>query len=289
MFDWEDLRHFLAVAQTGTLSGAARMLKVDHATVSRRLAALERSLQTQLVERLPRACRLTATGQHVFELAARMEADAFAVERAVRAEQSPLVGKVTLSAPPVLVSNFLVAQLLEFHRRHPGLQLSVSGQAQSVSLSRREADVAIRLVRPQEPSNVTRKLGTMAFGLYASREYEHLQRPAAWQFIAYDEQMNDMPQQQWLRRIAGERPIVCAISDITGHYAAARAGVGVAGLPCFLGDADQGLQRLAFDGEGFSREIWLVVHHDLKRSPPIRAVMDFLIEVIGSTRALQQA
>lgn len=84
------------------------------------------------------------------------------------------------------------------------------------------------------------------------------------------------------------RPVVCEISDITGHYAAARAGVGVAGLPCFLGDADDGLQRLAFDGEGFSREIWLVVHRDLKRSPPIRAVMDFLIEVIGSTRALQQ-
>jgi DNA-binding transcriptional LysR family regulator len=288
MFDWEDLRHFLAVAQAGTLSGAARVLKVDHATVSRRLAALESSLQTQLVDRLPRACRLTATGQHIFNLASQMEADAFAIERAIRAEQSPLVGKVTLSAPPVLVSNFLVKQLLVFHQRHPGLLLSVSGQAQSVSLSRREADLAIRLVRPKEPSSVVRKLGTMAFALYGSRDYEHLQRPSAWEFIAYDEQLNNMPQQQWLRRIAGERPIVCEVSDITGHCAAARAGVGVAGLPCFLGDADEGLQRLGFDGEGFSREIWLVVHRDLKRSPPIRAVMDFLIEVIGSTRALQQ-
>ena len=288
MFDWEDLRHFLAVAQTGTLSGAARVLKVDHATVSRRLAALESSLQTQLVDRLPRACRLTATGQHIFKLASQMEANAFAIERAIRAEQSPLVGKVMLSAPPVLVSNFLVKQLRAFHQRHPGLLLSVSGQAQSVSLSRREADLAIRLVRPKEPSSVVRKLGSMAFGLYCSRDYEHLQRPSAWEFIAYDEQWNDMPQQQWLRRIAGERPIVCEISDISGHYTAARAGVGVAGLPCFLGDADEGLQRLAFDGEGFSREIWLVVHRDLKRSPPIRAVMDFLIEVIGSARALQQ-
>lgn len=289
MFDWEDLRHFLAVAQTGTLSGAARVLKVDHATVSRRLAALENRLQTQLVDRLPRACRLTATGQHIFKLAARMEANAFDIERAIRAEQSPLEGKVTLSAPPVLVSHFLVKQLRAFHQRHPGLQLSVLGQAQSVSLSRREADLAIRLVRPEEPSSVARKLGTMSFALYASRDYEHLRRPSAWAFITYDEQFNNMPQQQWLRRIAGERTIVCEISDITGHYAAARAGVGVAGLPCFIGDADEGLQRLAVDGEGFSREIWLVVHHDLKRSPPIRAAMDFLIEVLESTRALQQA
>lgn len=289
MFDWEDLRHFLAVAQTGTLSGAARVLKVDHATVSRRLAALESSLQTRLVDRLPRACRLTATGQHIFKLAAQMEADAFAIDRAIRAEQSPLVGTVTLSVPPVLVSNFLVKQLRTFHQRHPGLKLSLSGQAQSVSLSRREADLAIRLVRPKEPNSVVRKLGTMVFGLYGSRDYEHLLRPSAWEFIAYDESLNDIPQQQWLHRIAGERRIVSEINDITGHYAAARAGVGIAGLPCFLGDADEELQRLAFDGEGFAREIWLVVHRDLQHSPPIRVVMDFLIEVMGNNRALQQS
>lgn len=288
MFDWEDLRHFLAVAQVGTLSGAARMLKVDHATVSRRLAALENSLQTQLVDRLPRACRLTATGQHIFKLASQMEADAYAIDRAIRAEQFPLVGKVTLSAPPVLVSNYLVGKLPALRQRHPGLQLSVSGQAQNVSLSRGEADLAIRLVRPQEPNNVVRKLGIMNFGLYASREYEHLQRSSAWEFIAYDDSFDHMPQQQWLRRVASGRPIVCAVSDMTGHAAAARAGLGVAGLPCFLGDADQALQRVAFDGEGFSREIWLVVHRDLKSSRPIRAVMDFLIEAIGGTPELQQ-
>ncbi|MGV8892553.1 MAG: LysR family transcriptional regulator [Burkholderiaceae bacterium] len=287
MFNWEDLRHFLAVARTGTLSGAARDLKVDHATVSRRLVALEDDLQVRLVERMPRACRLTAIGQTISELAQSIEENAFAIDRAIRANQSPLSGKVTLSAPPVLVASFLAKYLADFRQRHPGVQLSVSGQAQQVSLSRREADLAIRLVRPKESTNVVRRLGTMPFALYASGEYINLERPSAWEFIAYDAQFDDMPQQQWLRRIAGERPIACEISDINGHHAAARAKAGVAGLPCFLGDADPSLQRLTYDGNPFARDIWLVVHRDLKRSAPIRAVMDFLIETVESDPAFR--
>ncbi|NDP40963.1 MAG: LysR family transcriptional regulator [Rhodoferax sp.] len=287
MFNWEDLRHFLAVARTGTLSGAARDLKVDHATVSRRLVALEDDLQVRLVERMPRACRLTAIGQTISELAQSIEENAFAIDRAIRANQSPLSGKVTLSAPPVLVASFLAKYLADFRQRHPGIQLSVSGQAQQVSLSRREADLAIRLVRPKESTNVVRRLGTMPFALYASGDYANLERPSAWEFIAYDAQFDDMPQQQWLRRIAGERPIACEISDINGHHAAARAKAGVAGLPCFLGDADPSLQRLTYDGDPFARDIWLVVHRDLKRASPIRAVMDFLIETVESDPAFR--
>lgn len=286
MFDWEDLRHFMAVARVGTLSGAARDLKVDHATISRRLAALESDLHVRLVERLSRACRLTPLGQRVFELARGMEESVFAIERAVRASESPLAGKVTLSAPPVLVANFLAKHLADFRKRHPGVQLSVTGNAQQISLSRREADLAIRLVRPKESSSVVCKLGTMPFALYASRHYAQLAHPAAWEFVAYDHQFDDMPQQQWLRRIAGERPIACEISDINGHHAAARAGAGVAGLPRFLGDSDPTLQ-LIDNSAPFAREIWLVVHRDLRRSAPIRAVMDFLIETVNDDRAFR--
>jgi DNA-binding transcriptional LysR family regulator len=283
MFDWEDLRHFLAVARVGTLSGAARALRVDHATVSRRLAALENDLQVRLVDRLPRTCHLTTTGQRIFELAQKMEERAYAIDRAVRASQSPLVGKVTLSVPPVLVVNFVAKHLADFRLQHPDIQLSVLGQAQHVSLSRREADLAVRLTRPKEPSSIVRKLGSMPFALYANCEYLHLQHPATWEFIVFDAQFDDMPQQKWLRGIAGARPIACEISDINGHLAAAREGVGVAGLPCFLGDADTSLQRLTYEGPSFTRDIWLIVHRDLRRSATIRAVMDFLVAVVGSS------
>jgi DNA-binding transcriptional LysR family regulator len=285
MFDWENIRHFLAVGRIGTLSGAARSLKVDHATVSRRLSALEDEIKTRLVDRQPRACRLTPIGARVFELARAMEEDAYAVERFLDASRSPLSGKVTMSAPPILVTNFLVNHLADFRRANPGIQLSISGDIRPVSLSRREADIVLRLVRPEEPTSVVRKLGRVSFGLYASRDYVHLHDPAAWEFIAYDAGFAGVPQQKWLMSVVGERRIACEISDINGHLAAARAGAGVAGLPDFLADADAQLQRVAHDGEPFSRDIWMAVHRDLRRSPPIRAVMDFLLKIVGENPA----
>lgn len=280
MADWENLRHFMAVGRSGTLSGAARALKVDHATVSRRLAALEAELDVVLVDRLPRSCRLTAVGQQVFDQAVAMESAADGVVRIARAAHTPLVGKVTLSAPPVLAAHLLAQHLAEFRSRYPDIRLSLAAQAQQVSLSRREADVALRLVRPEETGSFAQKLGTMPFGLYARRDYAHRETPDRWQFIAYDESLADMPQQKWLLGIAGTRPVACELSDISGHLTAARAGAGVAGLPCFLGDTDPDLMQIGEDVPFFSRDIWLVVHRDLRKTPSVRAVMDFVIALI---------
>ncbi|MCX4163472.1 MULTISPECIES: LysR family transcriptional regulator [Paraburkholderia] len=281
MFDWENFRFFLAIAQAGSLSGAARALKVDHATVGRRLSALEEELQARLIDRLPRSCQLTALGRQVLTLATEMEVSAFAVERTVRAEQSPMTGTVTISVPPVLATNFFAKHLFEFRQLHPDIRLSMASQPQSVSLGRREADLAVRLFRPTEPGNVTRKLGRMPFALYASRHYEHVAKPESWEFIAYEAQLADMPHQKWLLAAAEDRKIVCEVSDITTQHVAARTGIGVAGLPTFIGDEDPTLQRLPFDGEAFFRDIWLVVHPDMRHSPLLRPVIEFFAEVVG--------
>jgi DNA-binding transcriptional LysR family regulator len=286
MIDWEDIRHFLAVAQSGTLSAAARNLKVDHATVSRRLAALEAALDVRLVDRLPRSCRLTTIGRQVFERAVEMEAGAHGIARLAKAAHAPLVGRVTLSAPPVLVTHLLAEHLARFRAEYPDIRLSLSAQGQQVSLSRREADVAVRLVRPDEAGSVTRKVGTMDFGLYAHRSYAHLAEPERWQFIAFDQSFAYMPQQSWLLGIAGDRPVACELNHISEHLIAARAGAGVAGLPCFLGERDRDLVRIHEDVPSFAREIWLVVHHDLRKTPAVRAVMDFVAVVISEHRDL---
>ncbi|WP_320200346.1 LysR family transcriptional regulator [Agrobacterium sp. rho-13.3] len=280
MADWENLRYFLAVGRSGTLSGAARALKVDHATVSRRLATLEAELDVALVDRLPRSCRLTSIGSQVFDQAVRMESAADGVARIARAAHKPLVGKVTLSAPPVLAAHLLAQHLAHFRAHYSEIRLSLAAQAQQVSLSRREADVALRLVRPEETGSFARKLGVMPFGLYARRDYLHRNQPDRWQFIAFDESFVDMPQQKWLLGIAGARPIACELNDISGHLIAARAGAGVAGLPCFLGDADPDLIRIGEYVPSFSRDIWLVVHRDLRKTPSVRAVMDFVTALI---------
>lgn len=283
MFDWENLRCFIAVAQSGSLSAAARRLKVDHATVSRRLGALEAELNMRLVDRLPRACQMTAAGRQVLALAAQMEENAFSIERLAQAGQAPMQGTVTISVPPVLANNLFVNHLHAFAQRHPGIRLAIASQAQSVSLGRREADIAVRLFRPEEPQSVTRKLADMAFGLYASRDYAQASEPAAWAFIGYAAQHAEMPHPKWLQSIARGRRIACEVSDITMQQAAARTGVGVAGLPVFMGDSDPALQRLPCDGEPFHREVWLVVHPDLRNSPMIRAVIDFAADIIART------
>jgi DNA-binding transcriptional LysR family regulator len=286
MIDWEDIRYFLAVAQSGTLSGAARHLKVDHATVSRRLAALEAALDVRLVDRLPRSCRLTAVGRQVLERAREMEAGAHGIARLAKAAHAPLVGRVTLSAPPVLVTHLLVEHLARFRAEYPDIRLSLSAQGQQISLSRREADLAVRLVRPREAGSVARKIGAMAFGLYAHRSYAHLSAPERWQFIAFDQNYADMPQQRWLLGIAGDRPVACELNHISEHLIAVRAGVGVAGLPCFIGDRDRDLARIGKDTPPFARDIWLLVHRDLRKTPAVRAVMDFVTAVISGDREL---
>lgn len=288
MFDWENIRYFLAIARIGTLSGAARSLKVDHATVSRRLSALESEIAARLVERQSRSCKLTPIGERVFEVAQQMEEGAYAVERLLEASRSPLSGKVALSAPPVLVANFLVKHVADFRRANPGVQLSVTCEARQVSLSRREADVLVRLARPEEPTSVVRKLGRVSFGLYASKDYPHLHNPSAWEFIAYDAGFVGVAQQEWLMSVAGKRPIACEIGEINGHLVAARAGAGVAGLPDFLAEADPQLQRVAYEGEPFSRDIWMAVHQDLRGAPQIRAVMDFLVKIVAENPAFAE-
>ncbi|MFS8050763.1 LysR family transcriptional regulator [Rhizobium sp. BR 314] len=281
MIDWEDIRHFLAVAESGTLSAAARKLKVDHATVSRRLASLEAALDVRLVDRLPRSVRLTTIGEAVREHALAIETSVDGIARLTKAAHKPLAGRVTLSAPPVLVAPLLARHLARFHEDYPDIRLSLSANGEQVSLSRREADVAVRLVRPDEAGSIARKIGTMPFSLYAHRAYAHLATPQRWQFIAYDQGFSDMPQQRWLLGIAGERPVVCELNYIGEHLIAARAGVGVAGLPCFLGEADPDLIRIDQGFPSFTRDIWLAVHRDLRQSRPIRAVMDFVINVVA--------
>lgn len=286
MFDWESMRYLLAVAKAGSLSGAARELHVDHATVGRRVAALEAALRTPLIERLPRSCRLTPAGASVVEQARQMESAAFNVTREVKSRQVSLAGRVTVSASPVLATHFFAPRLRAFRQKYPQIQLSICAQAHQISLSRGEADIAVRHVRPSEPSNVARRVGRMSFDLYASRTYPDLSTPERWAFIAYEPTFHNTPQQQWLLEIAAGRPVACELSDISGHLMAARSGVGVAGLPCFLGDVDSALVKLPHEHALFSREIWLVTHRDMKRSTLVRTVMDYFAECFATDEKL---
>lgn len=284
MADWENLRFFVTLAREGTLSAAARVLAVDHVTVARRVAAFEAETGLKLVDRRARSYRLTEDGKRIAATAMPMEEAAFAVGRAVQAARPGLRGEVSISSPPSLANALIAPRLIELYRRHPGIHINLIGEKRTASLNRREADVALRLSRPGEPGLIARKIGRFGFSLYGAPAYLKETPPHAFTFIAYDSSMDDAPQQKWLRTFAAGREIVLRTGDLENQAAAARTGVGLAVLPHFLGDRDSQLRRYNAMSALPDRDIWLLVHRDLRRTPIVRAVMDFLSDCTARTR-----
>ena len=280
MADWEDLHHFVTLARDGTLSAAARTLGVDHATVARRVAALEASTGLKLVDRRTRATTLTDDGRRIAAVAAPMEEAAFAVGRAAQAAKPGVDGEVSISAPPNFASSVIAPQLMRLRLQHPGIHINLIGEKRRASLGRREADVALRLMRPIEAGLFVRKLGSFGFSLYGAPGYLEKTPPHALAFIGYDASMASSPQEVWLRTIIGEREVVLRTNDLETQVAAARAGLGVAALPHYLGDGDPHLQRHPVTERPISRDVWLAVHRDLRQVPAVRAVLEFLVSCL---------
>ncbi|QPF92466.1 LysR family transcriptional regulator [Bradyrhizobium commune] len=274
--DWTDLQHFLALAREGSLSAAARSLGVDHVTVARRVAALETVMSLKLVDRRPRSYELTEDGKRIAKIGAPMVETAFAVERAAQASKSEIGGEITISAPPSLANLLIAPKLIGLRQKHPGITIKLIGEKRTASINRREADLALRLSRPMEPGLIARKIGYFEFALYGSPDYLKTTPPHAFAFVAYDSSMDDVPQQRWLRRFAGTREIVLRTNDLENQAAAARTGIGLAALPRFLGEADPRLERHDIGGRPVGREVWLVLHRDLRRTPAVRAVASFI-------------
>ncbi|MGH8782433.1 LysR family transcriptional regulator [Paraburkholderia sp.] len=276
---WDDIRYFLAAARGGSLSAAARTLGVQHSTVARRIDAMEQTLGVRLFDRLPRGWPLTEEGERLIERAARIEEEAQAFERASRGA-SALHGTVRLSLPPVFGSHFLVPRLAAMRRAWPGVQLDIVGESRVANLFRREADLAVRLTRPHEPGLASRRLGTIRFALRATPEW--LTRPPSeWMFVGYNEVLADAPQQQRLVQFAGDRPFALVANDLVSIYRACRAGAGIGLLPGFIANGDDALTVLDSDPPcDVEREIWLVVHPDVRRSPRVQTVADAIAQAV---------
>ena len=270
----------MVLAREGTLSAAARVLGVDHATVARRVAALEADTGLKLIDRRARSYQLTDDGKRIAATATPMEEAAFAVGRAVQAARPGLRGEISISSPPSVTNVLIAPQLFRLRHRHPGIRIKLIGEKRAASLNRREADVALRVTRPQEPGLIARKIGSFGFSLYGATSYLKETPPHAFAFVAYDDSMNEAPQQKWLTTVAAGREIVLRTNDLENQVAAARTGVGLAVLPHFVGDPDPRLKRHDVTPVPPSRDVWLLVHRDLRHSPLVRAVMEFLTDCI---------
>ncbi|MBT2298035.1 LysR family transcriptional regulator [Pseudomonas fluorescens] len=276
-FDWENLRYFITFARIRSLAAAARSLNVEHATVSRRIAALETALKIRLVDRRSHRYELTENGERIAQLGNRMQETACALSRAVCAIRTDKVADITLSAPPHLTTHFIAPHLGRLRGQCPDVNVRILSNPRMASMARREADIAISVGRPTETDLVVRKIGTLDFGFFAAEAYLQDRAASAYEFIAHDDEQEPSAQRIWLENAAGQRPVVLRVKSFDVQAEAARAGAGIALLPVFMASAQSGLQRVPIEEQPLHAELWLVVHRDMRTAPGIRAMMDFVI------------
>ena len=285
---WDDLRVFLAIHRFGSQQRAARSLGIDPTTVGRRLTSLEGNLGARLFLRTPERLQLTAAGLRLLPHAERIEGAALEAERELLAADTRLEGSLRVTATDGLVHYVLLPALAEFRREHPLLTIDLRADVRLLDLSRREADVAVRLVKPKEPALIARRLGELRLGLFASQAYlerrgspRSLSALSAHDFIGFDAGLDDLPQTKWLRRAVPEPRYVIRATTTTAQVVACAEGHGVALLPTFVASREPRLEHLLPRSVVPSRELWGVIHSDLRSNVRTVAFVAWLTRILG--------
>lgn len=289
MDNWNELRLVLAVQRAKSLTGAATALGIDHSTVFRRLNALEERLGVRLFDRLPGgAYEATSAGERMAAAAERMEDETLALDRDLTGQDHRPSGRLRVTSSETLAYRLLTRHLANFREAQPGIVVELIVDNRILSLSRREADIALRPVRPKEGDLWGRKLADVAWTFYGARAYlkanggtfssldEALDR---YGLIGWEETTVGIQAADWLNWRAPVEAFVYRTNSLVNQYAAAKAGIGLALLPCYLGEGDTDLAR-ALPGPvpELAGELWIVTHADLKKTARVRAFFDIVGE-----------
>src|SRR5262245_9389110 len=284
--NWNDVRYVLAISRGRTLAAAARLLGVDSTTIARRLSAVQETLGARLYQRLPDGTlRLTTAGDRAVLHAERIEREIAAFGTALAGVGSAISGTVRVTSVPIIVNRVLVPAAPALLKRHRGLDLELVADARDLSLTRREADLALRLARPKTGGTkvIARRVGALRYDVYASARHSVRDaRKLPW--ITYDDAMTHLPQARWMAATAdrdNEEIASVHVNDSEGMLQAVAAGLGRSLLPCVVADGDSRLRKLgARQGPPvLTRELWLLAHSELRRLRRIEAVVDWIEQV----------
>jgi DNA-binding transcriptional LysR family regulator len=281
--NWNDLRYILALSRGRTLTAAARLLGVDDTTVARRLAAAQEMIGVRLYQRLANGTlELTASGERVALQAERIECEISALCVGLSGTDDMVCGTVRVTSVPIIVNHVLIPAAQTLLKRHPELHLEFVGDARDFSLTRREADLALRLGRPKTGGTkvTARRVGTVQYDVYASASCS-ARDAKSMPWVTYDEAMAHLPQARWIARTAlgnDERIAALHVNDAEAVLEAVIAGAGRSLLPCVVADADSRLRRLGGKRRipALSRELWLLTHSELRRLGRIEAVVEWI-------------
>lgn len=291
---WDDLRIFLTVARTGQFVAAGRVLKLDHATVGRRVSALERDLNARLVVRRTTGVALTAAGTRLFASAERIESEAVRVQSELMDRDFELSGTVRIGAPDGLSTYYLARCFADLARRHPAITVQLVPTPQLGALSKRETDIVIALEKPAGGRYVTRKLTAYSLGIFASQAYlDAYPAPtdqgglAAHRLIGYVPDQAYSSALDYVRTLYADAPTSFQCTSAIGQLQAVRAGLGIGILHDFIAAQHPDLVRVLPERRA-ERAYWIVEHEDVRGLGRVRAVHDHIVASVEADRRVFQ-
>jgi DNA-binding transcriptional LysR family regulator len=282
--NWDDARVFLAVCRESTLRGAARVLGVDQATVGRRIAALEKSLSATLFLRTSEGYALTAVGEAAMRAVEKMEHSALELERQIQGQDDRLTGIVRVTTTDSMAIDFLIPAIARLHQQHPDVRVQLDASTQILSLAKREADIAVRNTRPDNPDLIARRIARWPVGLFASQDYvdaHGVPEPGSafegHDLVVYQPYLQGGKDFSLVNEPPGRGRIVSSLSSSLLVRRSIAAGIGLGEIPLYMGERD-GLVRLWPERtRSFPYDVWLVTHADLRHTAKVRVVIDEIV------------
>lgn len=289
MFDWDDLRIFIAVARSGTTLGAARELGISQPTIGRRIARFEKVGGITLFDRERTGYRLTEAGREILPLAEQVERDVDTIGKALAARSRRLAGTIRVTAAEPVANLFLAPAVLAFQQTHPDVEIQLLISDRFLDLARGEADVALRAtINGLENSElVGRRLATAPWAVYCSRVYAKINgRPSSLEdakghaILSSERSTGGFPVMLWLEEAAPAARVVWRSDSLASLQSAVRAGLGLSALPCLMGRNDPELVKCFDAGGANSPDIWILFHPDKRRQPHVRSFIKALSDYV---------
>lgn len=283
--NWDDIKLFLAVARAGSVSGGAKLLNLQHSTVSRRMHKLEESLGVRLFDKTRNGYELTMAGNELKDAASRMETEVLEVDGKLSGKDAQPLGSLRVSAIDNMATTVLMPMFTSFSRRFPGVTLHINISNGDVSLSQREADVAIRLTNTPPDTLIGKRITKVSSCIYGGRTY-----------FAEIEKKEVQPRwlgveccgfhKSWTKQACNDQEHNFYVDDTLLTQAALREGMGVSILPCFMGDSDPALVRYGEPDPTWDLGLWILLHPDLKHTQRVLAFRNHMIKAIEAKHKL---
>jgi len=293
MYDWNDLRYFLELSRQGKLVRAAVRLHVDHTTVSRRIATLEKQLDVRLFDKSPSGYQLTDAGLRLLPLAEQIETRSNQLYQEIAGKDARLGGTVRVATPEALGSQVIARHVADFCREHPDIEIELVAETRRMSLSKREADIAISFSRPESGRLIAWKLCDYRLRLYATRDYLASHSPitcvedlSQHGFVSYIEDLIEMPELRFFDNTIKNARVVFRSTNVSAQTNAILDGIGLGMVHCFMAQRESSLQVVLAEEISVERTYWLVVHEDLRHVARVDAVCKFLTGILSENSSL---